>query len=147
MKELRELFNKILSHIGIEGSEGEEVSKTFFNQVYAIFVERLLKQRLPEQTFDNRIKEYQAYIQEDKHELVHEDIKHYMDKESGKLFAESFLRHLKFFAHGLKEKGDISDEQVKEIGELLKNHIQNRQAVAKMSNTENQGEALQNLVG
>ena len=147
MQELRELFNKIMMHIGITGPEGEEVSKTFFNQVYAIFVERLLKLNLPDETFNKRIKEYQEYIKDGKHDLVHNDVKHYMNKESGKLFAESFLKHLKFFAHGLKDKGDITAEQVREIGEILKAHIQNRQAVNKVQNVENQGEALQNLAG
>lgn len=146
MQELRELFTRILSHIGIVGAEADEISKTFFNQVYAIFVEALLKEQLPEETFQARIKEYQDYIQGGKHDLVHQDVRHYMNKESGKFFAEAFLKHLKFFAYGLKDKGDISETQVKEIGELLKDYIKNKKAVGNMQEVATNTDALNSIV-
>ncbi|MBD3362388.1 hypothetical protein GF362_01575 [Candidatus Dojkabacteria bacterium] len=145
MKELKELFGKILNHLGIVGKETEDITKTFFNQVYAIFIEDVLKKELPKETFDRRIKEYQVYIKEGKHELVHKDVKHYIKKDSGKLFAKAFLKHLKFFVYGLKEKGDVTQEQIKQIGDILKNHIQGKQALDKMKNKEKGKEALNTL--
>ncbi len=145
MKDFRILFHKVLSHIGVYGSEAEEILNMFFDQVYAIFVEKLLKDKLPEEVYKNRIAEYQGYIKAGKQNLLHEDLKNYLGDESGKLFALAYMNHLKTFVHGIQSQGDITKEQVKEVGELVKNFIQSQKASKAMKSQESSIDSLQAL--
>lgn len=142
MEDFRILFHKILSHLGVYGSEAEQVFKTFFDQVYAVFVDTQLKAKLPEEVYNNRIKEYQQYIKEGKQELLHKDLKYYIGDDSKNEFTKSYMELLKKFIHGIESQGDITKQQVAEVGELIKNFILARKASHSMKNSASSEDSL-----
>jgi hypothetical protein len=142
MEDFRVLFHKVLSHLGVYGSEAEQVFKTFFDQVYATFVDGLLKEKLPEEVYSNRIKEYQQYIKEGKQELLHKDLKYYIGDDAKNEFAKSYMELLKKFIHGIEEQGDITKQQVDEVGELIKNFILARKATHSMQSASSSEDSL-----